>query len=67
MRLKRGAYREIGKHFLSIALVSLTIGLITPLFREETHRLSSMVVGFIAWLVLFLIGVYFLNRGEKDG
>ena len=66
MKIQKGAYKEIGKHFLSIALVSLTIGMITPLFREETYRLSSMVVGFIAWLVLFMIGVYFLNRGEKD-
>ena len=67
MKLKRGAYKEIGKHFLSIALVSLTIGLITPLFREETYRPNSMIVGFLAWLVLFLIGVYFLNRGEWNG
>ncbi len=67
MRLKREALREVGKHFLSIALVSLTVGLITPLFREGAYRWGSMIAGFGAWLVLFVIGVYFLNRGGGDG
>ena len=66
MKLKRGTYREIGKHFLTIAVVSLSVGLLTPLLKGEELKLSTLI-GIALWVVLFLIGVYLINRGEEDG
>jgi len=65
--VRKGTYKEIGKHFLTIAVIFLSVGLITPLFQEEELNLSRMIGSLLIWALLFAIGVYFVNRGESDG
>ncbi len=66
MKLKRGTYKEIGKHFLTMASISLSVGLLTPLLKEEEIKLSALI-GIALWIALFFLGVYFINRGEENG
>jgi len=66
MKLKKGTYREIGKHFLTIGAVSLSVGIITPLFQEGKFK-ALMLAGSVLWLLFFSLGVYLINKGEDDG
>ena len=62
--MKDKTYEELGKHFMAIGLVFLTVGLITPLFQNGLglHNLVSIIL----WLIFLLIGIYLLER-SKDG
>ncbi len=66
-KLNEETYREIGKHFFTLATVFISVGLITPLFQEKDVSLFSIVLGFIFWLIFFSLGIYFVNRGSKHG
>ena len=65
--LKKETLKEIGKHFLTLATVFLSVGLITPLFKKEELSVINLVFGFGFWFVLFLLGVYLINKGSEDG
>ncbi len=47
---------------MAIGLVFLTVGLITPLFRNRLGLYN--LVSIILWLIFLLIGVYLLERGK---
>ncbi len=66
VELRRGTYKEIGKHFLTIGAVSLSVGIITPFLQEGEFK-TIMLVSVIMWFLLFLLGVYLINKGEEDG
>jgi hypothetical protein len=66
MKLKKGTYKEIGKHFLTIAVVFLSVGLITPLFQAKELSLISMLGSLAVWGILFMAGIYLINRGEEN-
>ncbi len=61
MKLRRGTYREIGKHFLTIAVIFLSVGLITPLFQTQKLPFVSMLVSFTLWSILFVAGIYLIK------
>lgn len=63
MRLKKGTYKEIGKHFLTIGAVSLSVGIITPLLQEGKFKVI-MIAGSMMWFLFFVLGVYFINKGK---
>lgn len=66
MKLKKETYKEIGKHFLTIAVVFLSVGLITPLFQAKELSLISMLGSLAVWGILFMAGIYLINRGEEN-
>ncbi|NPA40645.1 MAG: hypothetical protein GXO18_00010 [Aquificae bacterium] len=66
VELRRGTYKEIGKHFLTIGAVSLSVGIITPFLQEGEFK-TIMLVSVVMWFLLFLLGVYLINKGEEDG
>ncbi len=66
MKLRKGTYREMGKHFLTIGAVSLSVGIITPLLQEGKFK-AFMLAGSVMWFLFFVLGVYLINKGEDDG
>ena len=66
MRLKKGTYREVGKHFLTIGTVALSVGIITPFLQKGEFK-TPMIAGVIMWFLFFLLGVYLIDKGEEDG
>ncbi len=66
VELRRGTYKEIGKHFLTIGLVFLSVGMITPLFQADEVPLISMLGSFGIWSILFVAGIYLINKGEEN-
>ncbi len=66
VELRRRTYKEIGKHFLTIGAVSLSVGIITPFLQEGEFK-TIMIVSVVMWFLLFLLGVYLINKGEEDG
>lgn len=67
MRLKRETLKEIGKRFLTVATVFLSVGLVAPLFQKHKANLFYLLLVFGFWLAFFLLGVYFVNKGSEDG
>ncbi len=65
--LSKETIKEIGKHFLTLATIFLSVGLITPLFQKKEVSLIGLLPGFFFWFVFFLLGVYFINKGSEDG
>ena len=65
--LKKETLKEIGKHFLTLATVFISVGMVTPLFKKEGISVFNLVLGFGFWCVFFFLGVYFINKGSENG
>ena len=55
---------ELGKHFLSIALAFLIVGVITPLAHGEADIFTA-VVFFLLWLFFAIVGVILIRESKK--
>ncbi len=61
-KIKRGTIKELGKYFLDISKILIGLTLITPLMKDM--NLSFFAIFLV--LMLFTIGTYLTNKGEKD-
>jgi len=65
--LKKETLKEIGKHFLTLATVFLSVGLISPLFQRGKVPLTNLIIAFGFWCAFFVLGVYLINKGSENG
>ncbi|WP_457600873.1 hypothetical protein [Hydrogenivirga sp.] len=55
---------ELGKHFLSVALAFLIVGVITPLAQGKAD-VSTAFVFFLLWLFFVVVGVILIRESRK--
>jgi len=58
-------WTEWGKHLLNLALLVAGTLILRPLIQENTNKIF-LIVGIILYIILILMGLNMIRKGDRD-
>ncbi len=66
VKLKEQTLKELGKYFLDTSKIIMALTLIAPLMKSEHIEVFQFIMFVFVFMCLMSIGIYLINKGEKD-